>query len=81
MTKTDEAMFARTEKKFNVRLKDTVSEVRAEEPQDQDWDRIRTLFNQYGAYLELFPEAAQPAESEQMDTPENDADAGENEEK
>lgn len=77
MSKTEQQMFARIERKFNVHLKDTLSEVRAEQPEDQEWDRIVAMFNQYGGFLELYPEAMQ---TQQTEAPAEETPPAENEE-
>ena len=51
----DKQMFEEIEKRFRQKLRDAVAEVSAEEI--QDWGRIERMTEQYGGFLDLFPEA------------------------
>lgn len=54
-------MFAEIEKMFRQKMRDAVAEVSAEEI--QDWSRIERMAEQYGGFLDLFPEAVAAVEA------------------
>lgn len=53
----ERAFFKTMHDRFTTRLKDTVAEVRSEEPDDQDWTRVEHQLLTYGFFLEQEPGA------------------------
>lgn len=53
----DLAYFNERERRFDVRLKDLLAELQAEDLRDRDSSRIRDLFRRYGEFFEDEPQA------------------------
>jgi hypothetical protein len=44
------------DERFHQKLRDARAEISAEDPADQDWNRLAKMAEAYGLFMELFPE-------------------------